>query len=121
MNCYLLARLALFGALLLGCTSWQVQDVAPAQLAASYDAQRVRVTRRDGSQVVIDHARLTRAGVFGEWERTPVAVPMTEIQQLAVRREDPARTIALIGGLVVVAGTAGALAIGGGEAASSLR
>ena len=70
---------------------------------------------------MVENARLTPAGVFGQWERTPVAIPLSEIHQLAVRREAPGLTIALIGGLVGVVGTAGGLAIGAGSGASNLR
>jgi hypothetical protein len=98
-----------------------MRNVAPDQLAKSYDGQRIRVTRNDGSQVVLADARVTPTGVFGQWERASVAIPTVEIQQLAVRREDSGRTIALIGSLVGMAGTAGALVIGGGDQVSNHR
>ena len=120
MDFSLLRRVAVLTGALVGCTSWQAADVAPVQLAESHDGERIRVTRHDGSQIVVENARLTPAGVFGQWERTPVAIPLSEIQQLAVRREASARTIALIGGLVRVVGTAGGLAIGAGQGTSNL-
>jgi hypothetical protein len=120
MNGQLLICLAL-GASLYGCTSWQVSEVPPEQLALDGAGQRVRVTRTDGRQVVLDQARVTSAGVSGKWGRMPVVVPVTAIRVLAVRREDPSRTIALIGGLVGVVGAAGAVAINAGEAPSNLR
>lgn len=120
MNARLLACLALGGSLF-GCTSWQVAEVAPRELVSHETGQRVRVTRTDGTLLVLEHARLTASGVSGRWERTPVVIPAAEIRELAVRREAPARTIGLIAGLVGVVGAAGAVAVGGGEPFSDLR
>ncbi len=120
MNCQLVAATALAG-LLLGCTSWQVPGALPVQLASGEAGQRVRVTRTDGTQLVIENALVTPAGVSGQWERTSVAVPAAQIRELAVRREDPSGTIALIAGLVGVAGAAGSLTFGGGNPSGELR
>ena len=120
MNGRLLACLALGGSLF-GCTSWQVAEVAPAEIVSPEAGQRVRVTRTDGTQVVLEHARLTASGVSGRWERTPVVIPAAEIRKLALRRDSPSRTVALIAGLVGAVGAAGAVAVGGGEPVSNLR
>jgi len=120
MTYQLLARMAL-GALLSGCTGWQARDVAPASDTPSPKPQRVRVTRTDGSQVVLEHAHITPTGVYGQWERTSAAIPATEIREVAVRGEDPSGTVALIAGIVGAVGMAGALALGAGEPTSDLR
>jgi hypothetical protein len=120
MHAQLLFCLAL-GSSLYGCTSWQVPEVPPELLMVDGAGHRVRVTRNDGSHVVLAQARVTPAGVSGKGERMPIVVPAREIRELAVRREDPSRTVALIGGLVGVIGVAGAVAINAGEAPSNVR
>jgi hypothetical protein len=102
-------------AALWACTSWQSEPVAPAQLVASDDAQRVRVTRTDGSQVVLEDARVAADGVHGQWERTQAFIPTTEVRQLQVRREDQAGTVGLIVGVLGVAGLTATLLTEGGE------
>jgi hypothetical protein len=78
----------------------------------------MRVTRTDGSQVVLEDAE---DGVHGRWERTQAFIATGEIRELEVRREDQAGTIGLIAGLVVVAGLTATLITEGGEPSGELR
>jgi hypothetical protein len=108
-------------AALWACTSWQAEPVAPAELGASGDPHRMRVTRTDGSQVVLEDARVAEDGVHGRWERTQAFIPTVEIRGLELRQEDQAGTIGLIAGLVGVAGLTATLVTEAGEPATELR
>jgi hypothetical protein len=108
-------------AALWACTSWQADPVAPAELGARGDPQRMRVTRTNGSQVVLEDARVAEDGVHGRWERTQAFIATGEIRELEVRREDQAGTIGLIAGLVGVAGLTATLITEAGEPATELR
>ena len=84
---------------LAGCSSWQVQAVSPGQLFQSRPPGRVRVTRSDSTQLVIDQPRLGADGLAGVSKGVPVSVPLTQVRALAVRRGDPAKTVGLVVGL----------------------
>ena len=91
--------LILLSSSLVACSSWRVLNVAPAQLVQGQEPTRLRVTRQDGSQWVIDRPRLNTDSLLGESQRAPIAVPLNDIHALAVRKGDTGKTLALIGGL----------------------
>jgi len=86
---------------LTACTSWRVQPVSPAQALSDARPRDVRVRlRRDGSTVVIPQARLVGDSIIGYQEPatfhfTPrrVAVALSDVQGVAVRRADAGRTV----------------------------
>jgi hypothetical protein len=108
-------------AALWACTSWQAEPVAPTQLGAGSEPRRIRVTRTDGSQVVLEDARVLADGVHGRWERLQAFIPVGDIGELEVRRQDDAGTIGLIAGLVGVAGLTATLITESGEPPDDLR
>ena len=94
---------------LAGCSSWQVTDVAPAQLLQREAPERLRVTRADGSWVTLDHPRLTGDSIAGETAGASAAIPLSDVQALAVRKSHTAKTLGLIAGLTaagLIVGTA---------------
>jgi hypothetical protein len=86
------------GTSLVGCTSWRVQDVPPAELVQHKEPSRLQVGRGDSSKVVIDHPRLVVDSLLGESHGKPIVVPLAEVQSVAVRKWDPVATVVLIGG-----------------------
>jgi hypothetical protein len=68
------------GTSLVGCTSWRVQDVPPAELFQHKEPSHLRVGRGDSSKVVIDHPRLVGDSLVGESHGKPIAVPLAEVQ-----------------------------------------
>jgi hypothetical protein len=87
------------GTSLVGCTSWRVQDVPPGELFQHKAPSRLQVSRGDSSKVVIDHPQLVGDSLIGESHKKPVAVPLAEVQSVAVRKGDTGNTVGLIVGV----------------------
>jgi hypothetical protein len=91
-----------------GCTSWQVEQVAPAQLIAERQPSRVRVTRADQSRVVLRDPTIVGDTLVGALDSAKAVwesrVALSEVQRIEVRHGDAGRTIGLAlaaAGLVV--------------------
>ena len=108
-------------AALCACTSWQAEPIAPARDGAGGEPRRMRVTRTDGSQVVLEDARVGADGVHGRWERTQAFIPTGEIRELETRGQDDAGTIGLIVVLVGAAGLTATMITESGEPPGDLR
>lgn len=105
----------LLGSQLLGCQSWYLVEVPPRQFIEQRAPAVVRVTRNDGSTVVLRQPAVvgdTLYGVRGNPTATrnqadSVTVPLDAVQEIAFRRTDPGKTIGgIVVGAIVVA-TAG--------------
>lgn len=93
------------------CQAWHTQRVAPESVLAARQPAKLRVTRTDGSRVVIENPLLrgdtlsgTQAARGGQQD---VRIPLTDVRQVATRGFSPGRTVGL--GLGVVAGLFAAL------------
>ena len=84
-----------------GCSSWQVTEVAPAELLQDEHPERLRITRGDSSRVILDHPRLAGDSLAGDTAGTSVAIPLGDVQALAIRKGDAAKTVGLVAGLSV--------------------
>jgi len=82
------------------CTSWHVGSPTPAQFVERERPERARVTRTDGSQIVLEHIVLradTLAGtVHGQDQQQDVRIPLTDVRQVATRRFSAGRTVGLV-------------------------
>ena len=87
----------------IGCQTWHVQGIAPESLLAT-QPRTIRVTRTDGSRVVVEDPVLRSDTVSGliadrrEGEQQ-VAIPITEVQQVEIPRFSVERTVGLFAGL----------------------
>ena len=93
------------------CSTWSRRDVAPGAPVVVSDRRAVRVTRADGSVLVMTHSVIVNdslVGVAGEPPRR-VAVAVRDVERLDERRFSPARTAGLALGTVV--GLAATLAL----------
>jgi hypothetical protein len=104
------------------CTTWRISDIAPQTVVATERPARVRVTRTDGSEVVLrgpsiraDSLYGLQRGVFGGVQGDlSVGIPLTDIRQLAVGRTDLAKSLGLAVVLfAVVAGGIVVIVVGG--------
>lgn len=105
---------------LTACTSWRVQNSPPQQFTARDPTQQLRVVRRSGAVMMLRGARIGADTLYGTHKRsdagvadTVVAIPLSDVQSIAVRDADSAKTITLVAGIVVVAGAAVALVLTG--------
>lgn len=80
-----------------GCQGWRAQTnpTPGAQLA-----NPARVTRTDGSVVVMRDAAVSRDSVAGTGEAGRVAIPLSEVRSIEARRMDGGRTALLTVGIL---------------------
>jgi hypothetical protein len=102
-------QLALF---LPACTSWQVEPVPPSTLVAEKPSL-VRVTLPDRSHLVLNDPVIQGDTLYGYRQKLnqavveqPKAVPLSQVREIAVQRQDPTGTTLVGFGLVVAAVTA---------------
>ena len=104
----------LTGVLLAGqlsaCSSWHPQSVSPRQLVVGDSTQRVRITRLNGPQLTVTNAHVRGDTLFGtlipvdkNLSETLVAVPLNDVQAIALRQSDVGKsviTLVVVGVLV---------------------
>jgi len=96
------------------CQAWHTERVAPQTVLATRQPAKLRVTRTDGSQIVLQHPVLrgdtlvgTRPGrqevrvAYTEAEQVgrEVRIPLTEVRQTATRGFSVGRTVGLLVGV----------------------
>ena len=92
-----------------GCSSWHSANVTPAQLLDDDPPDRVRVTKPDGTTLVLEHPQLLGDTLYGAAARNAgsrgdtVAVPLADLRKVEVRQPNGLKTIGLVLGLVTVA------------------
>ena len=99
---------ALLAGQLWSCTSWRVSEVAPRQLVEEQAPSRVRVTRANGTKLILANPKLQGDTLYGSdstGATRGAGVPLADVKQVAVRRGDGLKTVGLVlGTAVVVAG-----------------
>jgi hypothetical protein len=111
-TCSLPVRVALIAMLGIpagACTSWKTQPVAPDQTLAKSPNQ-VRVTRSDGSKVVLRRPAIVEDSLVGEPPGDParriaqrLAIPLSDVQSVAVQQVNAGRTVLLLTGVGLTA------------------
>jgi len=94
---------------LAACTSWHVEEgVSPLQLISNQHPHVVRLTRADGSRMVLDQPRIVAGdSLAGTHYKVASSVALSDVTQVATPRLSAGKTIGLFLGLSVVAvGTA---------------
>ena len=94
---------------LAACTSWHVEkEVSPLQLISTQRPRVVRLTRADGSHMVLDQPGIAAGdSVAGVNNGVTARVAVSDVTQVATPRVSAGKTIGLFLGLSVVAvGTA---------------
>ena len=107
-----LASCVLLPAYLAACSSWYVQEVSPQQLVTEEQPEKIRVTLTDGSQLQIEHPRVSGDTLMGyevrgrRYSGQQVNIPLSDVTDLAIQRTSAGKTTALIFGMVLVVGAA---------------
>ncbi len=94
---------------LAACTSWQVQEVAPAQVIAEEQPTEVRVTRTDGTDFVLENPQVSGDTLSGVREGIQLSISLSTVDAIAVRKSDVGLSIAT--GFLVVAALFGILVV----------
>jgi hypothetical protein len=95
--------------------AWQVQAVSPQQLLADGQPAQVRVTRADQTAIILRHAELVGDTIYGSARNGAgpaeprQRVPLSDVAQVAIRRQDPLATGFLALGSAAVAAGVGVL------------
>jgi hypothetical protein len=88
-----------------GCTSWENLPLLPSLGIGHIADNRVRVTRSDSTHLVLVSPRVTgdtlQGMVEGHRERLE-AIPLSGVQEIAVRKPDVLKTLALVVSLLVL-------------------
>ena len=107
------AVLLLISMMVGGCTHWETQSVFPAGYVIAGQPPVVRVSRTDGRRVVLHRPAVVGDTMYGVAPNrkadpsTRPAVPLSEIDAIAVRRIDPWGTLGVTLGIAAV----GAIAV----------
>jgi hypothetical protein len=98
-----------------GCTGWRAQTVAPERVLQDSHLVRkgVRVTTLDGPRFKVEHPGLRSDSLTGTRDTASIAIPLSQVRELEVRRPSAERTTALVAGSLVgaAAATVGVLCI----------
>jgi hypothetical protein len=97
----------LFVSLFAACNSWSAQSVSPREFFSGRAPREVRITRADSSKLVVQNPRLHGDSVIGDTLDSAAkgqTVPLSEIQAIEIRRNDPTKTTLFVVGLGVTAG-----------------
>jgi hypothetical protein len=83
------------------CMSWHVEnDVSPQQLISTQHPRALRLTRTDGSHIVLDEPRIAPGdSLVGVHYGVQSSVAVSDVTQVATRRVSPGKTIGLFLGL----------------------
>ena len=80
-----------------GCQGWRAQT---SPMPGAQLSNPARVTRTDGSVVVVRDATVSRDSVAGTGEAGRVAIPLSEVRSIEARRMDGGRTALLTVGIL---------------------
>ena len=95
---------------LAGCSSWRVEQVGPEQLVRERAPAQVRVVRGDGSGLVLDRPKISGDSLTGLSGGAHRGVPLADVNTIATRHGDAAKSILLgvgiAGGIFAIAAAA---------------
>ena len=97
----------------LACQAWHTERVAP-QVVLATQPTKLRVTRTDGGQIVLQHPVVRADTLVGidhhQQDQQEVHIALTDVRQVATRRFSAGRTVGLgvgvaafVGGGILVA------------------
>ena len=88
----------------IACRTWRIESLTPEAVLATHRPAQVRVTRTDGSKIVVNQPVLRADSLSGAIPRRgkqeDIRIPLADVQQVATRRFSVGKTIGLGAGLV---------------------
>ena len=87
------------------CTSWHVGTPTPSAFVQREHPQRARVTRTDGTQLMLKEPAVlwdTLLGTLDNHDTIRVTLPLSQVQSVAVRKFSAEKTILVVGGVLGV-------------------
>ena len=87
----------------MGCYTWRVESLTPEAVLAAGQPTEVRVTRTDGSMIVVRDPVLRADSLTGaisrHGTREDARIPLADVHQIATRQFSAGKTIGLVVGL----------------------
>jgi hypothetical protein len=93
-----------------GCMGWRTSTVEPANLIAQDHPGAVRVTRRDGSRVIMFKPVVEGDSLRGRQGRHTMALPLSDVADVSVQKTKVGATAFLV--VLTAATVAAVIAIG---------
>lgn len=89
---------------LAACTTWHVEEgVSPLLLIATEHPSRLRVTRSDSSQIVLENPQIAGSDTLVGQDGARSRVAVSDVSQLATQHVSTGKTVGLVLGLSAVA------------------
>ena len=104
---------AMMSMALISCTQWVRQELTPAQVVTETKPAQIRVTRSDGTRVVLGQPQVVSDSMIGSVPGQRLSIPLSDVAAVSLRKGNPGGTAllfvgALAGvGVVILAGLAG--------------
>lgn len=76
------------------CTGWRNERLTPQLM--EQQPHELRVTRSDGSRVVLVEPELQSDRIIGTYKLQPLAIPMDSVRQTATRGFSTGKTVGLV-------------------------
>lgn len=89
---------------LTGCQSWRTQSISPREVVETQHPRRIRVSLASQSQLELEAPEIQGDTLFGHVgedpkSRKPIGLPLSVVEQVAVRQSDAGKTaVAVVGG-----------------------
>lgn len=99
-----LIGLSILAGLVIACGSWQVQGVTPERVIERQRPEKLLVTRTDSTRLVVEGAGIRQDSLVGSRGKERVALPLSEVAYVSVRRGS-SLPVAIMGSVVIVVGT----------------
>jgi hypothetical protein len=96
-----LASLIVMMLYLAGCTTWQVQPVAPQQLLEKDPPSKVRVLTKHNQKLVFKDPSVLDGALWGHVDGSPTRISLDEIAHVEKKQLNPGNTVFL--GVAIVA------------------
>jgi hypothetical protein len=98
------------------CSTWQVGTPTPAQFVEQKKPHSIRVTRTDGSRITLTSPMVRNDSILGNSgagdPEHSVALALSDVQQVEVRKIATGKTLLLVGGILVAVAIIGCAASG---------
>ena len=87
-----------------GCHVWRTVPGVPAPITEGRRASPLRITRKDGSQVIVNQPAMRGDTLFGRTRRNQssadeMRIPLSDIREVSTRRNSVWRTVVLATGV----------------------
>jgi hypothetical protein len=89
------------------CSSWRVENVSPQALIEAKHPTQVRVSRPDGTKLVLHQPSIAGNTLRGSVQEP--AIPLDDVQIVETRHRDTGKSLLLVGGIFIGAMVAGAI------------